>query len=113
MSVKDLIWVRVGQNMLLKQKLELKKQEVEANVKCFEAINMTMADLRALALDTNLFVRMNALKDTKARKLKAFNIDDLPSVSAQKEEEEKKLLEKMTPEELELYKFNKGERVRY
>ena len=113
MSVKDLIWVRVAQSILLKQKLELKKQEVEANVKCFEAINMTMADLRTLALDTNLFVRLNALKDTKAKKIKAFNIDDLPSVSAQKEEEEKKLLEKMTPEELELYKFNKGERVRY
>lgn len=111
MSVRDLIWINVCQSLRLKRNYELEKVKREAHLKDLEQLALLLADIRALSRDTNSFVRFTAAKGTKARKVDLFPNDALPSVAIEKQREEQEKTKNMTPEELALYKFNKGEKI--
>ena len=112
MTVKDLVWVNVCQGLRMKQKVELEKAKREAQINDLEAVSLLLADIRALARDTNFYCRVGAYHGSKAvRGLKPFPDSALPSVAIPKQREEEEKLKKMTPEEREIYLFNKGVKI--
>ena len=112
MSVKDLIWVNVCQSLRLKRKYEFEKVKHEVRLKDLEQLMLMLADLRAISYDTNGYVRIAAMSGTKARKVDMFRRDALPSIAIAKQREEEEKTKNMTPEELALYRFNKGEKIK-
>lgn len=115
MSVKDLIWVNVCQGLKLKRDFDIEKAKRDARIRDLEVLCFLLADIRAIARDSNYFVRVAALKGSGIRKLKPLPDDALPSVAAEKakvQREEDEKLKRMTPEERIIYRFNKGEKVR-
>ena len=112
MSVKDLIWVNVCQKLRLKRNYELEKVKREAHLKDMEQLVFLLADIRALDRDTNSVSRMIMMKGSGKKNVKLFPDDALPSVAIQKQREEQEKEATMTPEELELYRFNKGEKIK-
>ena len=112
MSVKDLIWVNVCQSLRLKQKYEFEKVKREAHLKDLEQLVFLLADIRAISRDTNFFARIAAVKGSKVRKIDPFPDAALPSIAIEQQREEQEKESKMTPEELELYRFNKGEKIK-
>lgn len=112
MSVKDLIWVNVCQSLRLKRTYEFEKVKREAHLKDLEQLAFLLADIRAVSRDTNWFVRIAAVKGTKVKKIDPFPDEALPSIAVERQREEQEKTANMTPEELELYRFNKGEKIR-
>ena len=94
MSIKDLIWIRVAQALRHKNESEIRNQEY-----------LVLADIRAIAYDTNFFVRANILK-MSGNKANMIDIYDLPSgIQA---------IKNMTDEEFQQWKiqrFLKGKNV--
>lgn len=111
MSVKDLIWVNVCQSLRLKQKYEFEKVKRDVQIKDLEQLAFLLADIRAISRDTNFFARIAAVKGSKVRKIDPFPDAALPSVAIEHERKEQEKEAKMTPEELEIYRFNKGEKI--
>ena len=112
MTVKDLIWVHVCQALKMKRGYDMEKAKLSAQAQNTEQILFLLADLRALARDTNAYCRVAAIKGTRTTRIDPFPTDALPSVAIQKQREEEEKLSKMTPEERDLYLFNKGETIR-
>lgn len=114
LSVKDLIWVNVAQALKECRKTEQNADLISAAAKSLETIYMTICDCRDVALDSNLFLRLNAIRGVKGAKLNPFDTKLLPSSIAE-EKKEKKRREQMTPEELadeEYRDFMAGKQIR-
>lgn len=104
--------MHVGQNLLRKQNLELEEAKVKHVNEIFKHVILLLADNRAVLLNTNLYARFLAIKDTQKRSVKSFDTNTLPS---QKEEQKRKDEEEtkgMTDAEKALYLFNKGRAVK-
>lgn len=115
MSVRDLIWVNVAQAKKLKRKGEMERDLWDARFKMMNTTYIALCDCRDLLIDTNYYTRVTAYKDTKVKKVEAFNVKNLPSsyIEEQREEEERRA--KMTPEELveeDVKNFMAGKTVR-
>ena len=111
MSVKDLIWVNVCQSLRMKHQYELEKVKREVQLKDLEQLAFLLADIRAISRDTNFFSRIAAIKGSKIRKIDPFPDAALPSVAIEEQRKEQEKTKNMTPEELALYRFNKGEKI--
>lgn len=104
--------MHVGQNLLRKQNLELEEAKVKHVNEIFKHVILLLADNRAVLLNTNLYARFLAIKDTQKRSVKSFDTNTLPS---QKEEQKRKDEEEtkgMTDAEKALYLFNKGRAIK-
>lgn len=115
MSVRDLIWVNIAQAIKLKRKQEQDIEQYKAQFKIQEMLHFILCDCRELLLDTNLYVRLNAYKDTKAKRVTPFDVKMLPSVCVEQEKKEQARRETMTPDELaeqEVKDFLAGKTVR-
>lgn len=81
----------------------MEKSRWDAEVKKFQYLCLMIADLRAIALDSNAFTRISAMKGgTKKQKFNLFDTNILPSQIAEKEQEQKeyeKRRAQMTEEE--------------
>lgn len=111
MSVQDLIWVEVAQSLKKKELFEFEKSKIEANIKNLETFYLTIADIRVILRDSNYYERISALKDTGMKKIEPLEDKYLPSLATEAKRIEDEKLANMTPEEIVLYKFTKGERV--
>lgn len=114
LSVKDLIWVNVAQALKECRKTEQNAELISAAAKSLETIYMAICDCRDVALDSNLFLRLNAIRGVKGVKLNPFDTKLLPSSIAEEKKEEKRR-EQMTPEELaeeEYRDFMAGKQIR-
>ncbi len=82
------------------------------NIEAFNTIHLAIADCRSLLVDASVYLRLNAYKDTKVKKIDQFDIKSLPSVSEAERKKEEERRKKMTPEEIqreEIDKFMRGE----
>lgn len=115
MSVRDLIWVNVAQALRIKRQGERELDLFSANRKTMETIYLAICDCRAIAIDSNSYLRIHALKGTKAKKLNPFDVKTLPSVAIEEERKEEERRKKMTPEEIaeeEYQAFMAGKTIR-
>lgn len=104
--------MHVGQNLLRKQNIELEEAKVKHLNEIFKNVSLLLADNRAILLDTNMYARFNAIKDTNKRSVKPFNTDILPSQKNAIEEQDKEATKGMTESEKALYLFNHGRAVK-
>ena len=115
MSVKDLIWINIGQALKIRRSGERELERFKADLKMLDTIYLAICDCRELAANTNYFCRVAALKGTKVRKIDPFDTIQLPSVAVEEERKEAERRAKMTPEELaeeEFRDFMAGKKVR-
>ena len=101
MSVRDLIWVNVAQALRIERSGKRDNDMWTAGFKVAETIYLAICDCRDLAIDTNFYVRVAALKGTKSKKLSPFDTKKLPSNYVEAERMEAERRAKMTPEELD------------
>ncbi len=101
MSVKDLIWVNVGQSLKSKRNMDLEVSRYQAEAKNFEAAYLVLLDLRSIEHNTNFYTRINAYKDTKQKKIESLSVKTFPSMIFEKERKIRERRAQMTPEEIE------------
>jgi hypothetical protein len=107
-----MIWVHVGQNLLRKQNLELEEAKVKHVNEIFKHVALLLADNRAVLLNTNLYARFLAIKDTKKTSVKSFDTNTLPSQKEEQKRQDEEETKGMTDAEKALYLFNKGRAVK-
>ncbi len=102
MSVRDLIWINVAQGLRVKNKAESEAEEFKAKWQMMDVMYTAICDCRQILLDSNMYVRAEALKGS-AKRIELFDINSLPSMSkdrAKREAEEAERRAKMSPEEI-------------
>ena len=104
--------MHVGQNLLRKQNIELEEAKVKHLNEIFKNVSLLLADNRAILLDTNMYARFLAIKDTQKRSVKSFDINTLPSQKEEQKRQDEEETKGMTESEKALYLFNKGRAVK-
>jgi len=100
MSVKDVIWIeRERYNASVENNKETENKYKFA-IERFEDLQLLLLDIREVSRNTNVFVKLAALKDSKRPpRIKPIKVEDLPSeivsrrkrkIQKQKEEQQKK-----------------------
>lgn len=104
--------MHVGQNLLRKQEIELEEAKVKHLNEIFKHVALLIADNRAILLNTNMYTRFIAIKDTKKTSINPFNIETLPSKQEEQKKADEEATKGMSETEKALYLFNKGRAVK-
>jgi len=104
--------LHVGQAIYKKKQIELEEIKLKNLNENFKNVAFTLADIRAIVLDSNYFIRVNAYKDTNKTRVDHLKIDKLPSQIERIRIEDEEATKGMTEEEKTIYLFNKGRTIK-
>ena len=90
LSIKDAIWIECERRIASEDDFKYEESKLKFMDNRFDALYLSLLDLREIERNTNFYQKASALKDAKRPKIEPFPDKHLPSVMVNKQREEKK-----------------------
>lgn len=79
LSVQDAIWLEVERERVAKETIEAEQDKINFLVERVDSLELLLMDLRYILVNSNVYIKLDALKEAKRRKIDVITDKELPS----------------------------------